>query len=822
MTQCAGEFESWVESPSYSSPSPAASLSSSSSSTLFSTAFSSSAAMAEHQAQAASSVARCSVLCGDIVLPTSLITLSSLSSLKIKCQPDLPRQLVDVVISLDKGSDASNRIGSEYIHVIIPYVAFSHSLTSQIQLLYPKNAIVTLPGLSASDLESRILYRPRSNDYPYFIAEAGPCELQVLSFFPDSEITYSKSSAIDALNLSERGDFYFRNKDYGAAAQLYGFSIEKASACVAASLLNGERIRDVDVLVSAHCGRAECFLQLGMLIEAYDHCSKALDLDRYHFKSAVQRAKALHQMQEYSVEFVALVGIYVGMRGDRSDNIDRAGILGALRRSKTFREQSAGRGEYGEMLKKFFMNDANWSSDLECSDYLGPVEIRLTGDGRGRGLFATKDLEAGSLVLVSNAMALARWLSPKDDCNSLEDDVVTKLVQRCMRCKEDLEGLYALQGSGSEQRERRDVPSMSLFGSDKRADRSLEDMYDIFMRIRADSQQQPKVDAKRIKAIVNCTAYKSNAALIQQSNDITNERGLTNSELFCGLWLLPGFINHSCIANLSRLDVGESAFFHATREIKAGDELTVCYTDVHLPWASFRKQHIIKTFGFECNCRRCAVEAAYDVKLRPIVSDVYTEANMQLVKERDPDAQRALAGLAAQIEVVIRDASQEEKDIIRAAYMVAYLTYYKMQPTMSGGAAEEVDDYDDGTGGEYNYTGLPPRKSVLARALRSCVPGDYRTISYLADVDQRPGWTDFRSWIGNDCAGIHGVNAQVLGLMKAEKWPWQRRLEKQLREREPLENQGWGQYGNTARLDRTIRDLWHRTCTIWTEMLSYY
>ncbi|MCO5580310.1 hypothetical protein L7F22_034176 [Adiantum nelumboides] len=814
-----------MESPSYSSPaSPAASLSSSSSSTLYSPAFSSSAAMAEHQAQAASSVARCSVLCGDIVLPPSLITLSSLSSLKIKCQPDLPRQLVDVVICLDKGSDASNRIGSEYIHVIIPYVAFSHSLNSQIQLLYPKNAIVTLPGLSASELDSRILYRPRSNDYPYFIAEAGPCELQVLSFFPDSEIAYSKSSAIDALNLSKRGDFYFRNKYYGAAAQLYDFSIEKASACVAACLLSGGRIRDVDVLVSAHCRRAECFVQLGMLIEAYDHCNKALDLDRHHFKSAFQRAKALHQMQEYSAAFTALAGC-AGMRSDRSDNIDRAEIVGALRRFQTFHEQSAGRGEYGEMLKKFFMNDANWSSDLECSDYLGPVEIRLTGDGRGRGLFATKDLEEGSLVLVSNAMAMARWLSPEDDCNCLEDDVVTKLVQRCMRCKEDLEGLYALQGSGSEQRERRDVPSMSLFGPNKLAAaaraRHVEDIQDILMRIRADSQQQPKVDAKRIKGIVNCTAYKSNTALIQQSNDITNERTV-NSELFCGLWLLPGFINHSCIANLSRLDVGESAFFHATRQIKAGDELTVCYTDVHSPWALFRKQHIIRTFGFECNCRRCAVEAAYDDKLRPIVSDVYTEANLQLAKERDPDAQRALAGLAAQIEVVIRDASPEEKDIIRAAYVVAYRTYYKMQATTSRGAAEEVDD--DDAGGAYHYTGAPPRKGVFARALRLCVPGDHRTITYLADLDQRPGWTDFCSWIGNDCARIHGVNAQVLRLMEEEKWPWQRRLEKQLRERrEPLENQRWGQSGNIAKLKfaGTIRALWHRTCTILAEMLSY-
>ncbi|MCO5548445.1 hypothetical protein L7F22_001901 [Adiantum nelumboides] len=66
---------------------------------------------------------------------------------------------------------------------------------------------------------------------------------------------------------------------------------------------------------------------------------------------------------------------------------------------------------------------------IDSVEPIGPVEIRVTRDDRGRGLFATKDLKAESLVLVSNAMSMARLQSPKDNAKTLKAMQVLQMAR---------------------------------------------------------------------------------------------------------------------------------------------------------------------------------------------------------------------------------------------------------------------------------------------------------------------------------------------------------------------------------------------------------
>ena len=50
-------------------------------------------------------------------------------------------------------------------------------------------------------------------------------------------------------------------------------------------------------------------------------------------------------------------------------------------------------------------DESKW--DLDILQYLGPVEAKLTGDSRGRGLFATRDIKKGEFILVEKAFAHA-------------------------------------------------------------------------------------------------------------------------------------------------------------------------------------------------------------------------------------------------------------------------------------------------------------------------------------------------------------------------------------------------------------------------------
>ncbi|KAH9292465.1 hypothetical protein KI387_042350, partial [Taxus chinensis] len=59
-------------------------------------------------------------------------------------------------------------------------------------------------------------------------------------------------------------------------------------------------------------------------------------------------------------------------------------------------------------------------------DFIGPVEIRMTSNGNGRGLFATEDMEPGKVFLISKALAIAD--KPAEDPNALLQIVKDALI----------------------------------------------------------------------------------------------------------------------------------------------------------------------------------------------------------------------------------------------------------------------------------------------------------------------------------------------------------------------------------------------------------
>lgn len=66
------------------------------------------------------------------------------------------------------------------------------------------------------------------------------------------------------------------------------------------------------------------------------------------------------------------------------------------------------------------------------------------------------------------------------------------------------------------------------------------------------------------------------------------------------------FINHSCIPNLSfawNKDIGRQTF-HAARDIKAGEELTIQY-NVGINQRRAQRQERLRDWGFKCECPAC-------------------------------------------------------------------------------------------------------------------------------------------------------------------------------------------------------------------------
>jgi len=72
------------------------------------------------------------------------------------------------------------------------------------------------------------------------------------------------------------------------------------------------------------------------------------------------------------------------------------------------------------------------------------------------------------------------------------------------------------------------------------------------------------------------------------------------------IYKLPSLFNHSCVPNAqARWEHGDASMtIRATRDIAAGEELTIAYVDVDVD-AAARRSKLSEWYGFDCACSRC-------------------------------------------------------------------------------------------------------------------------------------------------------------------------------------------------------------------------
>jgi len=91
-----------------------------------------------------------------------------------------------------------------------------------------------------------------------------------------------------------------------------------------------------------------------------------------------------------------------------------------------------------------------------------------------------------------------------------------------------------------------------------------------------------------------------------------------------GLWLLPVYVNHSCLPNVQRLIVLDCLFLRAGRDLKAGEELFDSYAETLQPF--YRRREALATYGFHCCCERCNFEEAVFGQQRKAAEDILEKA----------------------------------------------------------------------------------------------------------------------------------------------------------------------------------------------------
>lgn len=122
-------------------------------------------------------------------------------------------------------------------------------------------------------------------------------------------------------------------------------------------------------------------------------------------------------------------------------------------------------------------------------------------------------------------------------------------------------------------------------GLDEEQRRTIWDLHDQFVDV---AKFNPNGDEKRLLGIIKTNAYLS-----------TDMGGL-------GLYPIISRFNHSCTPNVGYGFDGWQVRMYTTRDIEAGEELTVCYSDVvYFHPREFRQAYLRVKGNFDCICVGC-------------------------------------------------------------------------------------------------------------------------------------------------------------------------------------------------------------------------
>lgn len=227
---------------------------------------------------------------------------------------------------------------------------------------------------------------------------------------------------------------------------------------------------------------------------------------------------------------------------------------------------------------------------VDVADYLNRTVIKDTGSQRGRGLFATRALRPGDLILAETAFCCV-WSHQEPNllalaCNARTPD----------ETHPSLVGLWRTAVKEAAKNPTKGSALMELHGKYKGCGTRIAEVDGIAV-----------IDTYQVQDIIQSNAWALHPL------DLTDPEDLTSSlKRNAGIWIRMSYINHSCLPNAQKFFRGDLVFVHATKPIAEGEEIFFNYCDEYKDFED-RKKIMKFCWGFQCECRACRADA----KCRP-------------------------------------------------------------------------------------------------------------------------------------------------------------------------------------------------------------
>ncbi|CAL1132344.1 unnamed protein product [Cladocopium goreaui] len=260
---------------------------------------------------------------------------------------------------------------------------------------------------------------------------------------------------------------------------------------------------------------------------------------------------------------------------------------------------------------------------LDVEPYVGPVRVGYSPE-RGRGLFVTEDVAKGRLLLCARALV-----------TGLNEDLPSQLVAAAETSAHLMEAVRSLSRGHPESEQK--MPALSMAQLAKPEDlpsqlvAAAETSAHLMEAVRSLSRGHPESEQKMpalsmaqlakpedlidgdepldqlpLEEARNILYHNQFSLPLVNPNAAPLEVG--NDTERSGLWLLPVFVNHSCLPNVQRIIVLDCLFLRAGRDLKEGEELFDGYVETLQPL--WHRRESLEAYGFRCSCERCVLEEA--------------------------------------------------------------------------------------------------------------------------------------------------------------------------------------------------------------------
>ncbi|KDQ14983.1 hypothetical protein BOTBODRAFT_174183 [Botryobasidium botryosum FD-172 SS1] len=242
-------------------------------------------------------------------------------------------------------------------------------------------------------------------------------------------------------------------------------------------------------------------------------------------------------------------------------------------------ERETGEYDWGRMFR-----DAQIPGNaIDAEEFIGPIKVGESARGGGRGIFVSKDIKAGDLLLVSKPVVVSfpqelRGLDYELGANliTLETDsvcrqsLITKLVTKIV-------GDPGLQSDSATPPDLRQI--------------------------------KLPIDVGLIERVIAYNAFNLNDVTRPPCFACTKNLYRSSSALY----LLPSLFNHSCSANSTWCNFGDVLVVRATRDVAEGDELTISYIPLEGSCANVSTTYLDRDDGLyqhmdKCDCPECEAD----------------------------------------------------------------------------------------------------------------------------------------------------------------------------------------------------------------------